>query len=642
MSFVEIPLNKLKLSPANMRQGDVDCSDLIASFRARPVVLHNLRVTAEAAEGGKPTGFYLVHVGGRRFRAANAMVEMKLWKKTHPMPCAICEDEAEALAESIAENVLRLDPHPAQRFKAFKALADQGKSVAEIAALYGRTEIQVRRSLKLAVVSPRLFELYERDEMKFDQLSAFTVSDDHAAQEAAWFDAPPHSRWAHEIKRRLTRGQPSTEVDPLAKFVGLDAYREAGGTVIPDLFGDKDDSGFIGDAALLERLAEERLEGLAADVRAEGWKWVEVRVSLPYDFKQSLGVVMPQPVNLDPVQADQLKALKADLKAAMEAEDYDEADTLEERIAELEETEKVFTPAHLEIAGAIVTIGHAGADISRGWVKPGADTKALKALQRKAEVAGEAVEDTGAVASGAPKTRADGLSAPHAENLTAHRTLALRAEVMRNPRVALVATVHQLLNLTVYRQQYGATAKTAVVLGGVDHQMNVMAYGDDLASCAAQAALKAESDELRAKLPEKVADLWSFLMAQEEGALSGFLAYGIAQQLFAVNQGSEDSRSRVRFSHDIARAVGLDMADYWTADAAFFTRIPKAEILTAMREGAEVEVTPDLEKMKKGDLAARAVEVLEGKRWVPEILRTPPAVAGAEDGEQSPSLDEAA
>ena len=46
--------------------------------------------------------------------------------------------------------------------------------------------------------------------------------------------------------------------------------------------------------------------------------------------------------------------------------------------------------------------------------------------------------------------------------------------------------------------------------------------------------------------------------------------------------------------------------------------------------------------MKKGDLAARAVEVLEGKRWVPEILRTPPAVAGAEDGEQSPSLDEAA
>ena len=61
-----------------------------------------------------------------------------------------------------------------------------------------------------------------------------------------------------------------------------------------------------------------------------------------------------------------------------------------------------------------------------------------------------------------------------------------------------------------------------------------------------------------------------------------------------------------------------------------------------MREGAEVEVTPDLEKMKKGDLAARAVEVLEGKRWVPEILRTPPAVAGAEDGEQSPSLDEAA
>ena len=46
--------------------------------------------------------------------------------------------------------------------------------------------------------------LYRKAAMSLDQLMAFTVSDDHAAQEAAWFDAPEWQRNASAIRQRLT------------------------------------------------------------------------------------------------------------------------------------------------------------------------------------------------------------------------------------------------------------------------------------------------------------------------------------------------------------------------------------------------------------------------------------------------------
>lgn len=634
MIIREIPLNKLKLSPFNMRQGDVDTSELVAGFQAGQDFLQNLRVTEEIGEGGKATGIFLVHVGGRRLRAANEMVELKLWKKTHPIPCAICPDAATAIAESITENMQRLDPHPAQRFKAFKALADTGKSPSDIADYFGISELIVRRRLKLAVVSPRLFELFERDEISFDQMQAFTLSDDHAAQEAAWFDAPAHSRWAHDIKRALTRGEVDSESDPVAAFVGLKQYQDAGGAIRQDLFANVDGNGYLSDAALLDRLAYAKLEEVAEPIRAEGWKWVETRLKLDYDYAQTLGRVHPVAPKavLTQEQEEELERLTADFEAVSEEGDYHAEKALQAQIDALTSggAAPAFSAEQMGLAGVIVAVGRDGVRIERGYVKPGADAKALKEMQRAAEQTGHGADAVGSVAAAAPKTRADGLSAALVENLTAHRTLALRAALMDNPRAALVASVHQLVTLVFYRQPYGGTPKTAVVLSGVDQQSDVMGFGDDLAECVAARAIDARRVELKALLPDDQAELWGFLMAQPEDVLAGLLAFAVSQQVYAVNQGTQDSRARVAASNEVARAVSLNVADYWSPDAAFFARIPKAEIMLAMKEGAGVALSPELDKLKKGDLAARAAQVLDGKGWVPEVIRTPPRLVEKE------------
>jgi ParB family transcriptional regulator, chromosome partitioning protein len=66
--------------------------------------------------------------------------------------------------------------------------------VVETAARLGVTPLVVKQRLKLASVSPKLMKLYKDGAMNLEQLMAFTVSDDHAAQERTWNDLPEWNR----------------------------------------------------------------------------------------------------------------------------------------------------------------------------------------------------------------------------------------------------------------------------------------------------------------------------------------------------------------------------------------------------------------------------------------------------------------
>ncbi|ACM35496.1 MULTISPECIES: hypothetical protein [Rhizobium/Agrobacterium group] len=52
-------------------------------------------------------------------------------------------------------------------------------------------------------VSPKLLDLYRDDKMTFEQLSAFTVSDDYERQEQVWNGLPSWDRHASWIKSSL-------------------------------------------------------------------------------------------------------------------------------------------------------------------------------------------------------------------------------------------------------------------------------------------------------------------------------------------------------------------------------------------------------------------------------------------------------
>lgn len=237
-------------------------------------------VEPEIGADGEPTGFYLVTIGEGRRQALNLLAKRKTIKKTHPVRC-ILDTANDPLEISLDENVTRADMHPADQFEAFKRLADErGLSAEEIGARFGVSAAVVRQRLRLGAVNPKLLQLYREEALSLDQLMAFGVSEDHARQEQvyeqlSWNRTPPH------IRRAMTEAKVPAS-DRRVVFVGLEAYAEAGGTLLRDLFSE-DQGGWLEDVGLLDRLVSEKLEAVAAEVRErEGWKWVEAVIDFPH------------------------------------------------------------------------------------------------------------------------------------------------------------------------------------------------------------------------------------------------------------------------------------------------------------------------------------------------------------------------
>ena len=237
MQIETIPLSRLVPSPANVRKAKTDITGLAASIMAHGL-LQNLQVCPNGES-------YEVVAGGRRLAALKYLAKQKQIAADHGVACEV-RDGPDAAEISLAENEMREAMHPADQFEAFKKLADDGKGEEEIAARFGVTPHIVRQRLKLAVVSPKLIAAYRKGAMTLDCLMAFTVSDDHRAQEKVWAGLPDYARQRPEAIRDALTEKHIAADSKLARFVGMDAYEAAGGAVLRDLF-DADNAGWLTD-----------------------------------------------------------------------------------------------------------------------------------------------------------------------------------------------------------------------------------------------------------------------------------------------------------------------------------------------------------------------------------------------------------
>ena len=174
----QIPLNKLVAWDGNVRKTRTDAGlqELAASIAA-----HGLLQSLVVRKHGR--GKYAVVAGQRRLLALSSLAESGTIEADAPVPCRVLDGTADAAEISLAENVVREQMHPADEFEAFRALADGGTPVADIAARFGVSETVVQKRLKLARVSPVIIAAYREGQLTLEQVMAFAVSDDHAAQE---------------------------------------------------------------------------------------------------------------------------------------------------------------------------------------------------------------------------------------------------------------------------------------------------------------------------------------------------------------------------------------------------------------------------------------------------------------------------
>lgn len=621
--------------------------DELAASIFRIGLLQNLVVILAA--NGK---HYEVVAGDRRLTALKLLAKKKRIAADFEVPCLLVPD-ASARTVSLAENLLREQMHPADQFEAFAALVKEGRPVEDIAADFGVTPLVVQRRLKLANVSPRLMTDYRAGSVTLEQLMALTITDDYAAQEAAFYDAPEWQRGAAALRARLTE----REIDvrhPLVGFVGLEAYMEAGGGIRRDLFADDDSGTYLTDAALLETLVRGKLEALAEDVRAEGWAWVEAVPQFSYADRQafqSVPCTRREPSAREARRIASLQArlgkVDAELEGAYGTEDEDKVPTLELRreqvAAELDaiaESLQGYTPEVLSVAGAVVTIDRSGeAVIHRGLLRE-AEANALRTLERLRQGISDSERSNDEAGEGTEPPRAASLSDRLAQCLSAHRTAALQIEVARHPQVALAALVHGMVQTALQVDYRGDSMPLGVRLTVRDR---LDSLAPDWPESPAAVALHELRQAWGEKLPQDGAKLFGALLAMPQDELMQLLAVCVAVTVDVVTPRATLHQPGAK----LAQAVGLDMAAWWKPTAeGYFKHVAKAVILAAVGEFAPKHVNR-LAKLKKTDIASEAERLVEGTGWMPAVFTAgqgaePQAVQEvAEEPEPTEADDEA-
>ena len=302
---------------------------------------------------------------------------------------------------------------------------------------------------------------------------------------------------------------------------------------------------------LLLKLAGDKLATLIGDVQAEGWKWVKAEVEPDYSVHYR---------SVFPLPAD---------------------DDAPER----------FAADDMARAGALIRLGHDGkAQIDRGLMHPD-----------------DLPDATPQAAKTATPKQPGALAASVIEELTTHRTAALRVELARQPAVALAATVHALALPLLYGDTCGGSLALRC------HSEDLERHASHPGDCPAHATLAGEHRRWAAQLPA---------IAARQDTLLGRLAFLAAMSVNAV-QGKHDRDDGPRLAHAdaLAQALGLDMAQWWQPSVdGFYGKLPKATLLHIVTE-ANAPMSVSIGPVKKPDAARYVAAAMAGQGWLPAPRR---------------------
>ena len=265
MELKHIDIACLSVSPANMRgvKKAPDLTNILPSVRARGVL-----VPLIVRQNGSPTTYEIV-AGKRRYHAALIVAQRE--GSIDPLPCAIMEagDDAAALEASLIENIARLDPDEVTRWETFTRLVKEGRSPEDISLTFGLTALQVKRTLALGNLLPRIRNLYRNDRIDAVTMRHLTLAS--KARQREWLalldDEDARPPVGHHVKAWLLGG--SAIATDKALFDPAD-YK---GGIVADLFGE---NSYFADAGLFWQMQDDAIATKAEAYREAGWQDVAI------------------------------------------------------------------------------------------------------------------------------------------------------------------------------------------------------------------------------------------------------------------------------------------------------------------------------------------------------------------------------
>ncbi|EFX0950553.1 ParB/RepB/Spo0J family partition protein [Salmonella enterica subsp. enterica serovar Anatum] len=600
---VSVPLASLIKSPLNVRTVPYSAesvSELADSIKGVGL-LQNLVVHA------LPGDRYGVAAGGRRLAALNMLAERDIIQVDWPVRVKVIPQEL-ATAASMTENGHRRDMHPAEQIAGFRAMAQEGKTPAQIGDLLGYSPRHVQRMLKLADLAPVILDALAEDRITTEHCQALALENDTARQVQV-FEAACQSGWGGKpevqtIRRLVTESEVAVAGNSKFRFVGADAFSPD--ELRTDLFGD-DEGGYV-DCVALDAALLEKLQAVAEHLReAEGWEWCAGRMEPVGECREDAGTYrcLPEPeAVLTEAEEERLNELMTRYDAL--ENQCEESDLLEAEMKLMRCMAKVraWTPEMRAGGGVVVSWRYGNVCVQRG-------------VQLRSE--DDAADDADRTEQMQEKASVEEISLPLLTKMSSERTLAVQAALMQQPDKSL-ALLAWTLCLNVFGS--GAYSKPAQISLECEHY-SLTSDAPSGKEGAAFMALMAEKARLAALLPEGWSrDMTTFLSLSQEVLLS-LLSFCTACSLNGVQTRECGHTSRSPLD-SLETAIGFHMRDWWQPTKAnFFGHLKKPQIIAALNEAGLSGAARDAEKMKKGDAAEHAEFHMKDNRWVPGWMCAP-------------------
>ena len=589
--------------------GDLYLSDLNVRKTVDPAMIERLTENIRALglihnlcglrnEGGRIG----IVAGGRRLRALALLQDDARFRQ---VPVKITEDIDVAKSWAASENHLREALHPADEIREFARMAEDGRTVPEIALAFGVSEAQVYRRLKLASLPKEVLSALQADEITLGAAACFTLCNDcvHALSVLERIRCEPVSEGR---LRRLLKPESVLGSDRRVIFVGEAAYIEAGGRLTHDLFADEV---HYDDPEILDAVFCDKLAALASEVQeTEGWKWAATCPGSYVGWYQieemKAARLYPEPGVLSEADAETYDALAERAEAGDLSEEECKAfEALEHRL------DGAYSPVQKALSGVLLYVDGEGV-LNR--------YAGLVAKEDHAAAVSAGILDAPNAAHGQDQPR-PAISAKLRRDLACIARGARQQALLDHPDLLLDLLAFQLSGRMGYRSAFGVRPET------VETEPDI-AEGYDLDKRLSQTQIVPKDPV--------ASDLTRAFRAFRKRGHSKVRA-DLTRQLAALV-----SIDDATFGAFIDKAAGTDIRALWTPTAAgFFGRIrgealdglfrdildlpethPSATIFARLRKSEKAE---RLEKLF-GDADYRkttglsAAQLLRIDKWLPE------------------------
>ncbi|EBS7473382.1 ParB/RepB/Spo0J family partition protein, partial [Salmonella enterica] len=506
--------------------------------------------------------------GGGRTKAIGLLVEEGKVNPDHEWISYKAVPRELARAVSLTENGRHKTMHPAEQIAGFRALAEEGKTPAQIGDLLGYGVKHVQRMLKLAGLAPVILQALAEDRITTEHCQALSL-EDNPDRQVQVYEAACRESWNNKpevrvIRNLITESQVSTLNNSKYAFVGEKAF--SGDEIRADLFSDEQ-GGFV-DKLALDTALLEKLQVVAECLKeAEGWAWATGRMELVSSHGEDSAVyrIQDEP---DAVYTEQEQQRMDELQDQYDENQTasDETDALESEMEAIDCAAQLraWTPEMRAQSGVVVSWRQGDVYVQRGVIlREQSETEDEPAQVKTYERQPEPVDE---------------ISVPLLTRMCAERRLAVQAALMQQPEKS-VALLAWTLCLNVFGS--GAYNRPAQISLDCKHYSltNTAPSGKE---GMAFLTLMQEGQRLEKLLPEGWKQDFTTFFTLSTADLLALLSFCTACSLDGMQTRGTGGTTRSPLDA-LETALTFHLRDWWQPTKVdFFTGLRKPQIIAAL------------------------------------------------------------